>query len=80
MIASCLHLPIWVLAFSSPLPPLFLLSQIILFYVVSLLPNRSSYSYCYCFFFLFNIYALMFFYFVEKPILRLESSNAVLRI
>ena len=55
--ATCLHLPIWVSSFSfSPLA--FLLSQITPFYVVSLLPNLSSYSYFFCLF-SFSFYALI---------------------
>ena len=49
LIACYLHLPIWVLSFFSS-PFMLLLSQIIPFYVVSLLTNWSSYSYFYCFF------------------------------
>ena len=42
-ITCYLHLPMWVLSFSSYLF-MFLLSQIVSFYVVSLLPNWSTYS------------------------------------
>ena len=68
--AICLHLPIWVSSFSfSPLA--FLLSQITPFYVVSLLPNLSSYSYFFClssfsfFFFLLIFYFFLFIYFFK---------------
>ena len=43
LIASYLHLSRQVLTFSSS-PFMFVLSQIVPFYVVSLLPNQSSYS------------------------------------
>ena len=57
LIASYLHLPIGFLTFS-PSPSAFLLSQIIPFHVVSLLPNWSSYNYFF-WFSPFNLYAII---------------------